>query len=278
MSRSIRSIPVGALVVAALSACGDGTGVGGPHNVALNFQVVGSAPTASAGPSAVGGPARVAGPPLVLVGTNGTLTIDEIRLIVSEVELEKIDDSCLGDDDSVDDLGDSCEEFNAGPSFLDLPLDGQPVEVATDLVPSGTYEELEFEIEDLEDDEDDSVEAALISAVRAEILAVVPDWPDEASALVTGSFTPTNGSAVDFRVFLKAEIEIEMELIPNLVIEGSAASRDVTVELSPDIWFMQASGEVIDLSQFDYDTTGELLEFDVEFEDGFTKIEVENDD
>ena len=277
MLRPSRSIPLSALAVAALSACADGTGVGGPHNVSLNFQVTSAAPAAGAGgPSAVGGPAGVAGPPLVLVGTNGTLTIDEIRLIVSEVEFEKIDDSCLGDDDSVDDIGDSCEEFNAGPRFLDLMLDGQPVEVATDLVPSGTYEELEFEIEDLEDDEDDSVERALIAAVRAQVLAVVPDWPDEASALITGSFDPTSGSPVDFRVFLKAEIEVEMELIPNLVIEGGVASRALTIDIQPDIWFTQAGGSVLDLSQYDYDATGQLLEFDVEFEDGFTKIEIED--
>jgi hypothetical protein len=31
----------------------------------------------------------------------------------------------------------------------------------------------------------------------------------------------------------------------------------------------------VDLTQYDYDATGQLLEFDVEFEDGFTKIEVE---
>jgi hypothetical protein len=277
MLRPIRSIPLSALAVAVLSACADGTGVGGPHNVALNFQVTSGAPAASAsGPQAVAGPALVAGPPLVLIGTNGTLTIDEIRLIVSEVEIEREDDSCSGDDHGSDDIGDSCEEFNAGPRFLDLLLDGQPIEVVTDLLPAGVYEELEFEIEDLEDDEDDSVEAALIAAVRAEVLALVPDWPDEASGLVVGSFTPTSGSPVDFRVFLKAEIEIEMELIPNLIIEGGVASRALMVDIQPDIWFALPGGAILDLSQFDYDATGQLLEFDVEFEDGFTKIEVED--
>jgi hypothetical protein len=221
------------------------------------------------------GPAAVAGPPLVLVGTNGTLTIDEIRLIVSEVELEREDDACVGDDHGSDDIGDSCEEFNAGPRFLDLPLDGQPIEVTTDLVPAGIYEEFEFEIEDLEDDEDDTVEGALIAAVRAQVLAAVPDWPEEASVLVTGSFTPTSGTATDFRVFMKAEIEVEMALVPPLVIEGGAANRDVTVDIEPDIWFMLPGGAVLDLTQYDFDATGQLLEFDVEFEDGFTKIEVE---
>lgn len=273
----LRTISLSAVAVAAISGCSDGTGVGGPHNVALNFQITGSTPAAGVGgPSAVGGPALVVGPPLVLVGTNGTLTIDEIRLVVSEVEIEKDDDSCSGDDHGDDDVGDSCEEFNAGPRFLDLFLDGRPIEVVTDLLPAGVYEELEFEIEDLEDDEDDAVEAALIAAVRSQILAVVPDWPEEASALIVGSFTPAGGAAVDFRVFLEAEIEVEMDLIPNLVIEGGVASRALTVDIQPEIWFAQPGGAVLDLSQYDYDATGQLLEFDVEFEDGFTKIEVDD--
>jgi hypothetical protein len=264
------------------AACADGTGVEGPHNVALHFQVAnaeqpvvpsGSRQASSAAPAPA--PARVAGPPLVLEGTNGILTIDEIRIVVNEIELEAIDDSCDGADDSADAPGDDCEEFETGPQFLDLLLDGTPIEVATGLVPSGTYEELEFEIEDLEDDEDDAAEAPLIAAVRAEILAAVPDWPEEASALVTGSFAPTSGSEVDFRVFLKAEIEVEMELIPNVVVDGGVASRDLTVDIEPAIWFVEPDGSVVDLSQYDWDSTGQLLEFDVEFEDGFTKIEVE---
>jgi hypothetical protein len=278
MYRSARAVLVGGLVAVAVPGCSDGTGVGGPRNVAINFQVSTSGPAAASGPSSVGGPAAVAGPPLVLVGTNGTLTIEEIRLIVAEVELDKEDDDGCGDDDHVDDdIGDSCEKFNAGPRFLDLPLDGQPIEVVTDLVPSGVYDELEFEIEDLEDDEDNPVEAALIAAVRAQVLAAVPDWPRKASVLVVGSFTPTSAAAVDFRVFIDAEIEVEMDLIPNLVIDGGAANRALTVNILPELWFADAGGSLLDLSQYDYDATGELLELEVELEDGFTEIEIEDD-
>jgi hypothetical protein len=273
-----RTLPVAALAVCSLAACSDGTGVGSPHNVALNFQVASSGPASAEGPAAVSGVAAVAGPPLVLIGTNGTLTIEEIRLIVAEVELDREDDDgCGGDDHGNDDIGDSCEKFSAGPRFLDLPLDGQPIEVMTDIVPAGVYDELEFEIEDLEDDEDDAVEAALIAAIRAEVLAAVPDWPEEASALIRGSFTPTGGAAVDFRVFIEAEIEVEMELIPALVIEGRAASRDVTVDIHPEFWFAQSSGALLNLSLFDFDDTGLVLELDVEFEDGFTEIEIDVD-
>jgi hypothetical protein len=266
----VRRLALPTLTMGALTGCGDGTGVGGPTNLSVGFQI-------SSGAPAIAGPAAVAGPPLTLVGTNGTLTIDEIRLIVSEVELKKDDrDACADDDHGNDDVGDSCEKFDAGPRFLDMPLDGQPIAVTTDLVPAGVYDELEFEIEDLEDDEDDAAEAALIAAVRAEVLAAVPDWPEEASALIVGSFTPTGGTSVDFRVFLEAEIEVEMDLVPNLVIDGGSASRDVTVDIEPQIWFAQPGGALLDLSQYDYDATGQTLEFEVELEHGFTRIEVED--
>jgi hypothetical protein len=210
---------------------------------------------------------------MVLAGTNGTLTLDEIRIIINEVELKRADPSC----DSVGVSGSDCGEFEAGPRFLDLPLDGQPIEAVTALIPPGNYKELDFEIEDLEDDEGDPTEAALIAAVRAEVLAEIPDWPRKASALVTGSFAPAAGGSIDFRVFLEAEIEIEFELIPNLVIDDArTASRDVTVDVSPQIWFTNPDGTVLELQDYDFDVTGQLLEFEVEMEDGFTEIEFDD--
>ncbi len=56
------------------------------------------------------------------------------------------------------------------------------------------------------------VVAASIAAVRPEVLGAVANRPRRARALVVGSFTPTGGSAVDFRVFIDAVIEVEMGL------------------------------------------------------------------
>jgi hypothetical protein len=255
-----------------LTACGDSTGVVDPGSVSVNFRVASaSGAPAVSGPMGVSGAQPVAGPPLVLTGTNGSLTIEEIRVIINEVELKPADGSC-----DTDTSGDDCPEFEAPPRFLDLALDGQPIEAVTVQIPAATYKELDFEIEDLEDDESDPAEAGGVATVRSQILAIVPDWPREASALVTGTFTPTGGVATDFRVFLKAEIEIEMALVPNLVVDDQGAvSRHLTIDISPDIWFKKADGTVKDLAQHDYDQTQDLLEFDVEMEDGFTKIEIE---
>lgn len=259
-----------ALVLAlATGACDDATGPDGPQNLALNFRVQGASPAQLvAGPTGATTGARVAGPPMVIVGTNGTLTIEEIRLIVAEVELKGEDDACEAAGG-----GDDCADFEAPPRFLDLPLDGQPIEAFVGMVPPGEYEELEFEIEDLEDDEDDTAFAAEIAALRAQILGEFPDWPRKATALVVGTFESDAGS-VAFRVYLEAEIEVERDLMPHLIVGDGDVVADLTVDVRPDIWFSRSDGSVLPLHLYDYDATGELLEFELEMEDGFTEIEI----
>lgn len=257
-------------VAIAFSACGDVTGVDGPQRVSVNLRVGDSGAPASASGMA-GAPSLVAGPPMRLEGTNGTLQIDEIRVIVAEVELKGDDDDCsdgtLGTDD--------CGDFEAAPRFLDLPLDGEPVEAFTSLIPAGEYDELEFEIEDLEDDEGDTEFAAEIEALREAILDEFPDWPRKATALVVGTFESDAGT-MDFRVYLEAEVEIERDLVPPLIVsEDGATGTDLIVDVRPDIWFGRSDGSVLELHLFDYDLTGELLEFELEMEDGFVEIEID---
>jgi hypothetical protein len=261
------------VIASTVVACGDSTtSVNGPHNVALNFQV-----STAGAPQMAGGPALASGPDLILggasltvEGTNGTLVIEEIRLIIAEVELDGEDDSCDDDAPAVND----CAEFEALPSFLDLPLDGEPIEAFVGMIPAGTYEELEFEIEDLEDDEDDPVFASAIAELRAQIIDEIPDWPLKASGMVSGTFESVATGLVSFRVFLDAEIEIERDLIPPLVVGADGVvNADLTVDIRPDIWFTRLDGSVMELQDYDWDLTGQLLEFELEMEDGITEIE-----
>lgn len=261
------------LSAALMSACGDSTGVGDPASVALNFQLSTASPAqAVPGPATANGPARASHAHLVLEGTNGTLTIDEIRLVVAEVELDGDDDACEDDLPSSED----CAEFEAPPRFLNLPLDGSPMEAFVGLIPPNTYEELEFEIEDLEDDEEDTEFAAEIAMLREEIRDEFPDWPDDATALVRGSFENNDGEVIPFRVYLEAEIEVERDLVPPLIVGDDGAAPDLTVDIRPDIWFGNSDGSVVELHLWDYDATGELLEFEVEMEEGFTEIEFDD--
>jgi hypothetical protein len=253
----------------ALAACSDSpTGQGNDARVQVRFGVAGS--QASQALLQTSGTDQ-----LVITGANGTLTITDIRLVVAEFELDGDDDvnpcaasatilaSHGSDDGPGDDNGgnggddngggdddgpnDDCEDFNAGPLFVDLPLAGGPITVASGDIPAGVYREVEFEAEDLDDDEEDPAEAQRIAALRQQILAQFPDWPRDASMLVTGTFTPTGGQPVQFRTFIEAEIEIELALNPPLTVgEGATGSLDIT--LDPAVIF-KSGGNVLDLSQ-----------------------------
>lgn len=210
-------------------------------------------------------------------GTNGTLVIDEILMIVSEMELEE-ENGCDDDDGLGDQTFDHCEDFEAEPHLIDLPLDGSPISVFSALIAPGVYDELDFEVEDIDiDDIDDDEKEGALAALRDEVRALVPDWPDNASMYVTGTFQPEGGEPVAFRTFIEAEVEVELDLIPNLVIgNDGVANRDLIIDIRPDLWFLDNQGFVRDLSQWDYDTTGQLLELEIEIENGFFEVEFDD--
>lgn len=203
---------------------------------------------------------------LEITGSNGTLNITDIRLIVDEVDLE-------GNDDDA--------EFEMEkPFFLDLPLDGTDVaSVVTGRVPPGTYTEFEFEVEDADFDDDDDDEEEELLSLRDEIENEgFTDWPADASMVVVGTFTE-DGTTRSFTTYFDAEIEVEIDMEDRpFEIGGDDASRRLTVKLDPALWFENVDGTVQDLSQNDYADTGELVEFDVEyeFEDGVTEIEFDD--
>lgn len=270
------------------AGCDSGTGPGDESTVSILFRARSTPASGALAPASPGVSVTAAPAALTITGTNGTLTIDDIRFVVAEFELERADadDVCdeasaalvARDDDGDDDDGDDddddrddCEKFETAPQFVRLALDGEAVPSVVQPVPPGLYEELEFEIEDLDldDDDDDGFE---IQQLYQEILAEVPDWPKDASLLVTGSFTPTGGSPTAFRVFFEAEIEIEIEFPPPGLDLTGDADPTVTVIVDPSLWFGRPDGTVLDLSQFD----GDIVEFELEMEHGFPEIEFDD--
>lgn len=277
MGRKKTLMAVAALV--AFTACESTTAPGGPlgddaARVGVDFRVEG---TASSSVTALPGSVTrnvLGGQPLALTGSNGTLTLDEIWLVVAEFELERAnDDDCSNQGSSNGSSSDSCEKFQGPPQFVSLPLTGDAQPTVSQDVPADLYDELEFEVEDLELDEDeDNATQAELQALFNSIRQQFPGWPRDASMLVVGSFTPTGGSPVPFSTYFEAEIEIELEFQPPLnLTEGDAATATVVVD--PALWFTQNNGTVMDLSQFQ----GQLVEFEVELEDGFTELEWEDD-
>ncbi len=252
-----------ALAAFTITACdGDATGPGADAGVPVAIRLATSA-TAGARVSLNAGNAS-----LTIDGTNGSLRLDDVRLVVAEFELKRQDDDVC--DVLLDAEEDGCEEFDAGPFFVDVPLEGGSTLVVSRSVPADTYRRIDFEIEDLEDEPDDNVEGARIEAVLAEIRAEFPEWPRKASMLAEGVFLPNDGGDPrPFRVFFEAEIEVERELVPPLVVSGDEAQRTVSMTLDPSLWFKPGDGTVMDLSAFD----GSLVEFQVEIEHGFTEIQ-----
>ena len=279
MIRSFSLVSTIILAVVFVGCGGDGIGPESGTRVTIAFTAGSSAAQSS---GAQTGPSMVpaAGHPDRLEGDDGILTFTDVWMIVAEFELEEAEGCTL-------DAGMHCHDFEADPRFLHLPLDGDFVPVTTDEIPEGSYDELEFEVEDLLDDDDD---ADLIAAVRQQILDAaaagenVGDWPDEASMLIEGSFQETDGlmgpaigDPRPFRVYLDAEIEIELEI--DLVIPTPDGADEVTliVDVRLDDWFKLPNGDVLDLSQFNWDpvTMEPLLEFEFEFEEDHHGFEIE---
>jgi len=253
-----------ALFSLALVGCDDTTGPGdGMARLNLGFTSGVAAPFAS--PSAQFSGVPSAAP---YAGSNGTVDLTEAWVIVAEFELERVESTV--DCDSSD-SGNDCEEFSTPPALVQLPLDGTVISHLTVDIPEGMYDELELEIEDLElddEEEDQAVIDALWTAVRAEH----PDWPTQASLLLVGTFTPTGGTAVPFRTFVEAEIEIEIELSPPLDATGIHSFNIVVI---PSLWIERSDGTVLDLSAWDFPTTGIVPELEIEVENSFDHVEID---
>ena len=249
--------PVMVFAVALSAACADSTGPQTSAEVTVSFA---SAPAASAAPSA---PALVDAP-----GSNGTLTIDEIQIVVDEFKLERAEDSCeTGEDEA-------CEQFEAPPYFLDLPLDAVPVDLASGSVGEGEYRTLKLETKDLE--ASGGEDASEAETLADQVVAAYPEWPESASLRVAGSFDAEDGSdPVPFVVYLTAEVKVELSFDPPMIVTSDAETVGVVVEVDPVAWFTRDDGTVWDLSEFDFETTGDVIDFEAKMGDGFTKIEVD---
>lgn len=204
---------------------------------------------------------------LSITGSNGILLLTDMKLIVDEFEIENDDDDC--DDDRAVGV---CGEFETELFIADVPLGSGAVTIANDRIPAGTYTKLEFEVENLDDDEGGE-DGRRIAELLAQLRTTYADWPVGASMMIEGTFTPTGGVPQAFRVYFEAEVEIEKTFATPLVIDGNSAG--ITLELRPDLWFRNGDGTVRDLSQWNWATTSSLIEFELEFEHG---VRVEFDD
>lgn len=249
-----------ALVPLAAAACDGSTGPNAREQVAIRFATAGGASLASGASFAHAGSDA-------LVLQDGTV-ITDVRLIVSEFELERAEGACLdGQDD------DDCEKFEALPSLLDLPLGGGAVTVATDLVPEGSYTALEFEVEDLDlddvedrddEDADDAAKRQAIASIGTTLRGLYPQFPEAASMVVHGR----SAAGTEFTVYFDAEIEVEVEFADPFTVPGATA---LTVNVDPAAWFQGLSLPALNGRTVEF-------EFEAEFESGFEDDDDDGED
>ena len=272
----MRKFVIPLIAAAFLGACADGAGPESSESssVSIKFGVAGSAASPSMASFSVAGGAATH--PGHIVATNGDeLNISEIWLIVEEFELEPVETADCDDDMGTDD----CEDFEQRFFFINVPLNGDFTDVTTEEIPVGLYEELEIEIDNVHVHDDDSEEdAELIRLLFEEIARALPDldWPEKASMLVVGTFTSNDDGSVTepFTTFFEAEIEIELEFDDPLDVDGSEMT--ILVELMLDKWFESGDG-LLNLADSKFQDLDDLVEFELEIEDGF-EVEIEIDD
>ena len=204
--------------VTILVGCGEGTGPGGLDSGQVSLSVT----TEAAGQAAF---MRVAAAD-TLTDAQNELILDKVEVVLREIEIEHIsDDTC----DSLDFDDDSCGEFEIGPFLLDLPLNGEIEQVLTIEADTGTYDEIEFEIHKVDDDDpqDDAFRQAH------------PDMVGK-SIRVQGFY---NGQPFTYETDINEEQEYD--LVPPLVIDENTGSINVTLRIDVDAWFRDAAGNLV---------------------------------
>lgn len=275
----MRKTLVGTLAIAlvfGLAGCNDdpsGPDDGETAQLTVSFTgpgVGGSPESVSPPPGELPGEASAsalrARPAVELGGTNGTLTIDEMRMVVSGFAMEEPDGNCAGV------VG--CSRFDGPPVATPLPLTVESLPVAQGSIAAGVYDELKFEVEDLEADQaGDEEKADELAALLEDVRQDVPDWPESAAVYVTGQFTATGGEPVEFRTFLEAESTVTLSFAAPLAISEEDSGDRIVVETAASEWF--ADEAVVDLSAHDFDLTGEVVSFGeigATISAGFTQI------
>ncbi len=208
------------LGAALATACSEGSGPTSAAQASLSFTAGTGAKAAamslSAAPVSVGGK---------------TLVLSQVQVVLSEVELKAAEHTgtCAGE-------GGGCEEFEAGPTLIDLPVDGGVTTAVSTSVAAGTYSEAELKVDVPDED----------NAATVAFLAAHPAWPASASIHVVGTFDANDGLGPQpFDRYLAGEAELELEFNPPVTVE-SAGAFNVTVAIDPSRWFLAGDGSLID--------------------------------
>jgi hypothetical protein len=216
-----KRITAGLLIALGAAACSDGAAPGQP-GISLSFTTVTGSQAAVAA-----APGFFASMMSDTVAASGdTIVITKAEIVLREIELKREEYASCDDDMSNDD----CEEFETGPVLLDMPLNGDVEQMVSIKVPVGTYDELEFEIHKVSNDDPQDQD------FRNQYPHMVGK-----SIRVEGTY---NGSAFVYETDLDVEQEFDLP-VPIEVIDANTATN-VTVLIDLSSWFVDGSGNLVD--------------------------------
>lgn len=228
----MRSTLLASLLAAVALACGEPTTPTTFKTVQVSFATQADGTTMLA---SVFGPRAALGDTLAV--DEDTLVLSSVEVVLREIELKRLEVA----DCDVEPEPEGCEEFEAGPVLVSLPLGtGADSAFALD-IPPGTYTEIEFDVHKVSgDDEED-----------AAFRLAYPNFID-LSIRATGSF---NGQPFVFESDL--DVEQELDLSPALIIEDATTATNITIFVAVDSWFRDDLGGLIDPATankgFDYE-------------------------
>ena len=258
--RDYRALPFVILATFALVACTDGAGPRGAGKVSLALSTV--QPSTSPSTVAAAGLSaslQAGGPETFTDASNNTLAVSSVELVLRKVELKPVERAACdessqatvataasdghdgNDEHEMNDADEDCDELEAGPILVDLPLGGvERMFEAT--VPAGTFDELKFQIHKPSADGDAADQA---------FLAANPDFAG-ISVRVKGTF---NGA--DFTFTSDLNVEQELRFAPPVTVTAGTPAK-LTVSLDLSGWF-RSDGTLVDPATAAKDGTNERL-------------------
>lgn len=153
-----------------------------------------------------------------MITATDTLVIDTVQIVLRKIELERVDGSAC-DTVMSHEGDDGCEEVEAGPVLVNLPIGDTAGATFSVNIPVGSYEKLDFQVHAPSGDSRDQA-----------FLAANPSFAGT-SIRVVGTF---NGKAFVFTTALTAEQELELS--PPLTV-GDTAAVALTIRTDVSKWF-----------------------------------------
>jgi len=154
------------------------------------------------------------------------LQLDRVELILQSIEFERGDAA----DDCDDGQEEGCEELEAGPILVSLPLESDAPSVVVDTtLPEGLWEEASFEV-------DVPSSSSVLDGTT---------FPSDASIRAQGTFTPAGGVEQDFTFLSDLSEERELEFEPPLEVTRDEPTN-VTFSVNLNAWFRRSDGTLVD--------------------------------